>query len=129
MNSGSALKKIFLLIFSGIITIVLTNFPDFHPEKILGWRYSVSTDMLFHGGYYFCIGLLLFFSLNFNKARLPVKTGLLFIPAILEGTQYFVQGRSISVTDMVANYIGLSLAYVTWLILRNSEIAKKLTLS
>jgi len=129
MKPDNTNKKIFLLILSGIVTAVLTNFPDFHPEKIIGWRYSVSTDMLFHGGYYFFISLFLFFSLNINKTSLPVKIVLLIIPSVLEGSQYFVHGRSLSLTDLIANYIGIALAYVTWLGLRHSGIAKKVTLS
>ncbi len=120
--------KISLLIFSTVATILLTNFPDFHPEKILGWTYSLSTDMLFHGSYYFFISLFLFFLVAINRAGILLKSVLLVMPAVLEGTQYFVHGRTISLTDLIANYIGIGLAILIWIVYRRLTFAKKPTL-
>jgi VanZ family protein len=102
------------LLFVGllIVTGIFCEWPDFHPEGFLNAGYHWWLDMIFHGGYYFAITILLY--IVFCKGR---SVGIFWIVVLLssylfEAMQAFVPGRSASVLDMISNLLGISLATI-----------------
>ena len=59
--------KVVLFIVVLIITGLFCEWPNFHPEHYFGADYHWWLDMIFHGGYYFVITILLF--IVFCKGR------------------------------------------------------------
>lgn len=93
-----------------IATVLFCEWPDFHPEHVMGWSYHWYTDMLFHGGYYFVITLLLAKLLYSRPKTLVFLFSLLAISYAFELIQHWAPGRSITWLDAISNFIGISLA-------------------
>lgn len=110
--SGKKILFVVLLLLTGMCC----EWPDFHPEHFLGSGYHWWLDMIFHGGYYFVITLLLY--VLFCGTRSPGRQIAVFYIAILlssytfEALQAFVPGRSVSVLDLTSNLLGISLATI-----------------
>lgn len=107
---AEGLGKIILFIVLLVVTGLFCEWPNFHPEHYFGANYHWWLDMVFHGGYYFVITLLLY--IVFCKGRYK---GLFWIAVLLssylfEIGQSFVPGRSVSLLDMTSNFLGISLA-------------------
>jgi VanZ family protein len=75
--------------------------------RILGLKYSLQSDMLFHAGYYFCATLLMFFFLKLKKLGPLFLFFLFLLPTIFEFFQQFIPGRTFSIYDLLANFAGL----------------------
>jgi VanZ family protein len=102
--------KIILFIVLLAATGLFCEWPNFHPEHYFGANYHWWLDMIFHGGYYFVITVLLY--IVFCKGRYK---GLFWIAVLLssylfEIGQSFVPGRSVSLLDMTSNFLGITLA-------------------
>ena len=95
-----------------IVTIVLTNLPDFHLEEYLGMEYAWWFDMLQHGGYYLVATLTLFHLLPYQKRSYRLFLIVFGISAALEFSQLLVDGRSFSMLDLTSNFLGILLAFV-----------------
>ena len=52
-------KKVLFIVLL-ILTSLFCEWPDFHPEHYLGADYHWWLDMIFHGGYYLVITILLY---------------------------------------------------------------------
>lgn len=94
------------------LTIVLSTLPNFHPESYLGLGYTWQLDMLIHGGYYFLLTLLLRYFV-FKHSSVFLFGGILFLCSIvLEVLQAWIPKRSLTVLDMLSNFIGIVLGIV-----------------
>jgi VanZ family protein len=105
-----ALGKIFLFVVLLVVTGLFCEWPNFHPEHYFSANYHWWLDMIFHGGYYFVVTILLY--ILFCKGRYK---GIFWIAVLLssylfEIGQSFVPGRSVSLLDMTSNFLGVSLA-------------------
>jgi len=102
--------KVFLFVVILIATGIFCEWPDFHPQQYLGAEYHWGLDMVFHGGYYFVITILLyiFFCKGRNKAVFWISV--LLFSYLFEIMQGFVPGRSLTLLDMVSNTLGITLA-------------------
>jgi VanZ family protein len=95
-----------------ILTGLFCEWPDFHPEHYFGSAYHWWLDIIFHGGYYFVITILLY--IVFCRGR---QVALFWITVLLssylfEALQKFVPGRSFSLLDMTSNLVGISLGTI-----------------
>ena len=104
------LGKIILFAVILIVTGLFCEWPNFHPEHYFSANYHWWLDMIFHGGYYFVITILLY--TIFCKGRLK---GIFWLTVLLssyffEILQSFIPGRSVSLLDMTSNFLGISLA-------------------
>jgi VanZ family protein len=102
------LKK-FFIVLALITTLLVSLWPDFHPERQINIAYSLPLDMLFHSGYYFFLSILL----RYVKF-IPVKSVLFFliffcISTFLEMLQAWVPKRSVSLLDLFSNLLGITL--------------------
>ncbi|OQP63414.1 hypothetical protein A3860_24010 [Niastella vici] len=102
--------KVILFIVLLVITGLFCEWPNFHPEHYFGASYHWWLDMIFHGGYYFVITILLY--VIFCKGRYK---GLFWLAVLLssylfEIGQSFVPGRTVSWLDITSNSLGISLA-------------------
>lgn len=96
------------IILAVIITLLVSFWPDFHPEKQLNIAHSLPLDMLFHSGYYFFLSTLL----RFIKF-IPVKPILFFVilfsvSTFLEIAQVCVPKRFVTPSDVISNAIGIA---------------------
>jgi VanZ family protein len=110
LGRAEGLGKVILFVVVLIMTGVFFEWPNFHPEHYFGANYHWWLDMVFHGGYYFVITILLY--IVFCKGRYK---GIFWIAVLLssylfEIGQSFVPGRSVSLLDMTSNFLGISLA-------------------
>src|SRR5262245_40389377 len=99
-------KKLFFVVLL-IVTGFFCEWPDFHPEHFLKADYHWWLDMIFHGGYYFVITILLY--VVFCRGR---QVGIFWVVVLLssylfEALQAFVPGRTASLLDMTSNLIGI----------------------
>jgi len=95
-----------------IITGLFCEWPDFHPEHIFGSVYHWWLDMIFHGGYYFVITILLYTVFCKGRQILIFWITVLLSSYVFEGLQSFVPGRSVSLLDMTSNLLGISFATI-----------------
>lgn len=95
------------LFFAIALTIVLSTLPDFHPEKYAGLAYTWQLDMLIHSGYYFLLTLLLRYFV-FRQTNILLFAGILFFfSLVLEVLQAWIPKRSLTLLDMLSNFIGI----------------------
>lgn len=89
------------------LTIVLSTLPNFHPETYLGLPYTWQLDMLIHSGYYVLLTLLLRYFV-FKQTNLFLFAGILFLCSlVLEVLQAYIPKRSLTLLDMLSNFIGI----------------------
>ena len=96
------------IILAVITTLLVSLWPDFHPEKHLNIAHSLPLDVLFHSGYYFFLSILL----RFIKF-IPVKPILFFVllfavSTFLEIAQVYVPKRFVTPSDVISNAIGIA---------------------
>jgi VanZ family protein len=101
------LRKLFIVL-ALITTLLVSLWPDFHPERQINIAYSLPLDVLFHSGYYFFLSILL----RYVKF-IPVKPILFFvifffISTVLEILQAWVPKRSVSLLDIFSNVLGIA---------------------
>jgi VanZ family protein len=102
--------KMILFVVLLVVTSVFCEWPNFHPEHFLGASYHWWLDMIFHGGYYFVITILLFIIFCKGRYTFLFWMAVLLTSYIFEALQSFVPGRSVSLLDMTSNFLGISLA-------------------
>ena len=104
--------RIIIFIVLLVITGLFCEWPNFHPEHYFGSEYHWWLDMIFHGGYYFVITILLY--IIFCKGRYKFVFWLaVFLSSVLfEIGQSFVPGRSVSLLDLTSNFLGITLATI-----------------
>ena len=105
---NNALRKLSIIV-AVITTLLVSLWPDFHPEKQMNIAYSLPLDMLFHSGYYFFLCMFL----RFVKF-IPVKpifffVLLFFISTLLEIAQAGVPKRYVNPIDVISNSVGIAL--------------------
>ncbi|AEV96492.1 hypothetical protein A4D02_20215 [Niastella koreensis] len=105
--------KIFLFIALLIITGLFCEWPNFHPEHYFGSEYHWWLDMIFHGGYYFVITILLYIVFCRGRHKAVFWIAVFLSSGLFEICQSFVPGRSVSWLDMTSNFIGITLATLT----------------
>lgn len=93
-----------------IATAVFCEWPDFHPEHFVGSGYHWWLDMIFHGGYYFVITIVLYLVFCKGRKVLLFWAAVLLTSYVFEFIQAFVPGRSLSLLDFTSNLLGISLA-------------------
>ena len=94
------------------LTIVLSTLPNFHPETYMGLAYTWQLDMLIHGGYYLLLTLLLRYFV-FKQTNLFLFAGILFLfSLVLEVLQAHIPNRSLTLLDMLSNFMGIVLGIV-----------------
>lgn len=101
-----------MIILALITTLLVSLWPDFHPEKQICIAYSLQLDMLFHSGYYFFLSIFLRY-IRF----IPVKPVLFFviifsISILLEIAQAWVPKRFVTTLDVASNAIGIALGVI-----------------
>jgi VanZ family protein len=102
--------KVFLFIVILIATGVFCEWPNFHPENYFGAGYHWWLDMIFHGGYYFVITILLYIFFCKGRYKFVFWIAVLLSSCLFEITQGLVPGRTVSLLDMTSNFLGISLA-------------------
>jgi VanZ family protein len=102
--------KVFLFIAILIVTGIFCEWPNFHPEHYLSTGYHWWLDMIFHGGYYFVITILLYIFFCKGRYKGVFWVAVLLSSYLFEMLQGFVPGRTISLLDMTSNFLGISLA-------------------
>jgi len=105
-GAGKTLLFVGLLIVTGIFC----EWPNFHPENYFGAGYHWWLDMIFHGGYYFVITILLYILFCKGRYKGVFWIAVLLSSYLFEILQSFVPGRSVSLLDMTSNFLGISLA-------------------
>lgn len=108
------------------LTIVLSTLPNFHPETYLGLPYTWQLDMLIHGGYYVLLTLLLRYFV-FKQTNLFLFAGILFLCSlVLEVLQAYIPKRSLTLLDMLSNFMGIVLGIVLFRIFEIQMTKKQL---
>jgi VanZ family protein len=103
--------KLFLFIAILIVTGIFCEWPDFHPERYFGTtEYHWWLDMVFHGGYYFVITILLYIFFCKGRYKGVFWIAVLLSSYVFEMLQGLVPGRTVSLLDMTSNFLGISLA-------------------
>ncbi|HUP12424.1 MAG TPA: VanZ family protein [Niastella sp.] len=102
--------KLFLFIAVLIITSIFCEWPNFHPEHYFGGEYHWWLDMVFHGGYYFVITILLYIFFCKGRYKGVFWIAVLLFSYLFEMLQGLVPGRTVSLLDMTSNFLGISLA-------------------
>jgi VanZ family protein len=102
--------KVFLFIVILIVTGIFCEWPDFHPEHYLRAEYHWWLDMIFHGGYYFVITILLYIFFCKGRYKGVFWIAVLLSSYLFEILQGLVPGRTVSLLDMTSNFLGISLA-------------------
>jgi VanZ family protein len=102
--------KVFLFIVILIATGVFCEWPNFHPENYLGAGYHWWLDMIFHGGYYFVITILLYIFFCKGRYKFVFWIAVVLSSYLFEITQGLIPGRTVSLLDMTSNFLGISLA-------------------
>lgn len=95
-----------------VLTGLFCEWPDFHPEHLFGENYHWWLDMIFHGGYYFLITILLYTVFCKGRQIFTFWIVVLLSSYVFEVLQAFVPGRSVSLLDMTSNLLGISLATI-----------------
>ena len=104
------LGKTILFVGILIVTGLFCEWPNFHPEHYFGSNYHWWLDMIFHGGYYFVITILLYIIFCKGRYKGVFWTAVLLSSFLFEILQSFIPGRSVSLLDMTSNFLGISLA-------------------
>ena len=104
------LGKTVLFVGILIVTGLFCEWPNFHPEHYFGSNYHWWLDMIFHGGYYFVITILLYIVFYKGRYKGVFWTAVLLSSFLFEVLQSFIPGRSVSLLDMTSNFLGISLA-------------------
>lgn len=100
-------KKTIIPLIAISLTVLFCAWPDFHPEKYLGLKYSWQLDMLLHSGYYLLFTLLVGF-LYGKKINSFLFFGVFFtFSLLLELIQNWIPKRSLTLLDVVSNAIGV----------------------
>jgi VanZ family protein len=107
-NDGAA--KVILFIVLLVATSVFCEWPNFHPEHFMGANYHWWLDMIFHGGYYFVITILLYIFFCKGRNKFLFWLSVLLSSYVFEALQSFVPGRTVSLLDMTSNFLGITLA-------------------
>lgn len=102
--------KVILFVLLLIVTGVFCEWPNFHPEHFMGAEYHWWLDMIFHGGYYFVITILLYIVFCKGRYKFLFWIAILLSSYLFEAIQSFVPGRTVSLLDMTSNFLGISLA-------------------
>lgn len=102
--------KMILFVLLLIVTGVFCEWPNFHPEHFMGAEYHWWLDMIFHGGYYFVITVLLYIIFCKGRYKFLFWIAVLLSSYLFEAIQSFVPGRTVSLLDMTSNFLGISLA-------------------
>jgi VanZ family protein len=105
----AALKLILFAVLL-VVTGVFCEWPNFHPEHFMGANYHWWLDMIFHGGYYFVITILLYIFFCKGRYKFLFWLAVLLSSYLFEALQSFVPGRTVSLLDMTSNFLGVSLA-------------------
>ncbi|MBC7696714.1 MAG: VanZ family protein [Burkholderiales bacterium] len=107
------------------LTIVLSTLPNFHPETYLGLAYTWQLDMLIHGSYYLLLTLLLRYFV-FKQTNIFLFAGILFLCSlVLEVLQAYIPKRSLTVLDMLSNFMGIVLGVVLFRIFEIQTMKKQ----
>jgi len=104
------LGKVILFIVLLIITGLFCEWPNFHPEHYFGAGYHWWLDMIFHGGYYFVITVLLYTIFCKGRYKVLFWLAVLLSSYLFEILQSFVPGRSVTWLDIASNSLGISMA-------------------
>jgi VanZ family protein len=102
--------RVILFIVLLAITGLFCEWPNFHPEHYFGADYHWWLDMIFHGGYYFAITILLFIVFCKGRNKLVFWLAVFLSSLLFEIGQSFVPGRSVSLLDVTSNFLGITLA-------------------
>jgi VanZ family protein len=102
--------KVFLFIAILILTGLFCELPNFHPEHYFNAGYHWWLDMIFHGGYYFVITILLYIFFCKGRYKGVFWIAVLLSSYLFEIMQGLVPGRTVSLLDMTSNFLGISLA-------------------
>ena len=102
--------KLILFVVLLVATGVFCEWPNFHPENFMGANYHWWLDMIFHGGYYFVITILLYIFFCKGRYKFLFWLAVLLSSYLFEALQSFVPGRTVSLLDMTSNFLGVSLA-------------------
>lgn len=102
--------KLILFAVLLVVTGVFCEWPNFHPEHFMGANYHWWLDMIFHGGYYFVITILLYIIFCKGRYKFLFWLAVLLSSYLFEALQSFVPGRTVSLLDMTSNFLGVSLA-------------------
>jgi VanZ family protein len=102
--------KLILFVVLLVTTGVFCEWPNFHPEHFMGANYHWWLDMIFHGGYYFVITILLYIFFCKGRYQFLFWLAVLLSSYLFEALQSFVPGRTVSLLDMTSNFLGVSLA-------------------
>ena len=102
--------KLILFVVLLVATGVFCEWPNFHPERFMGANYHWWLDMIFHGGYYFVITILLYIFFCKGRYQFLFWLAVLLSSYLFEALQSFVPGRTVSLLDMTSNFLGVSLA-------------------
>lgn len=113
------LIRLLVLFFLLVITFLVTNMPNFHLDGYIGLPNSTFMGIASHAGYYFVMSLSIF--ILFHNLRIPVLLVyfLFSIPALFEFSQGLMPGRTVSIYDMLGNYIGLAVGLSIGFLLRH----------
>ena len=116
--------RVIIIIILFFVTLLITNFPKFHLGEYFGMDGTRDMDMISHAVFYFvmCIVTLLLFQ-NSKISRLASFV-LWVLPAILEFTQAFVPGRTVSFFDMIGNYLGIVSGLLIYLLVKQLQKTK-----
>lgn len=100
-------KKTIALFIAICLTVLCCAWPDFHPEKHLGLKYTWQLDVVLHSGYYLLFTLLLRF-LFLKKTNVFIFFSLLLVFSLcLELIQAWIPKRSLTLLDVGSNAIGV----------------------
>jgi VanZ family protein len=102
--------KVILFAVLLVVTGAFCEWPNFHPEHFMGANYHWWLDMIFHGGYYFVITILLYIFFCKGRYKFLFWLAVLLSSYLFEALQSFVPGRTVSLLDMTSNFLGVSLA-------------------
>jgi VanZ family protein len=119
-----------IIILLAIIAVLLSVWPNFHPEKLFFKSYSLAFDCFLHGGFYFMASLILNKILHKKINFLFVSFFLIGISVFFETVQLLVPGRSFTLMDIASNVIGVIIGggfFMVSIYISNSRLSQKST--
>jgi glycopeptide antibiotics resistance protein len=107
-NKAKIEKRWWFVVACAVVATILVNeWPNFHPEKYLGLSYTWQLDMIMHGGYFCMLTILLRMTVSTNTNGIALFS-ILFLSSLgLELLQTWIPKRSSTVLDVVSNGIGI----------------------
>ncbi len=93
-----------------LITVAFSCLPGFHPESIAGLPYRLESDMFFHGSFYFALSLAVYRLMMGSKRGWLAFHAIFAGSVLLEMVQIAIPDRTVSGTDLAANFLGVYLA-------------------